>query len=471
MNQQLLNLLFLCSITIFLGCEAPVSDSKDPVSSVSQNVNWVSLIQDDLTGWTRLNGSAPYEIEDNAIVGTAVKDSPNSFLCTDQIYRDFILELEVWLSSGLNSGIQIRSNQKEDSGRVYGYQSELDPSDRKWTAGIYDESRRGWLYPLTKNPKGQEAFKVEAWNKIRIEAIGNTIRTWVNGIQCANLVDDLTSEGFIGLQVHSIGEDSLEGKTVKWRNIRICTEDLANIRLESDPNVPAFNYIPNYLTEKEKQEGWQLLWDGKTTNGWKGAKLDEFPANGWEMKDGILTVLESGGGESTNGGDIVTKKLYQDFELMVDFNITEGANSGIKYYVDAELNKEEGSAIGLEFQILDDVKHPDAKEGVNGNRTVGSLYDLIRADNLSEPSNKDKQFEGPGNWNRAHVISKDGNVEHWLNNVKVVEFNRHSQIFKALVEKSKYHVWPGFGQKKEGHILLQDHGNTVHFRSIKIKEL
>ena len=228
--------------------------------------------------------------------------------------------------------------------------------------------------------------------------------------------------------------------------------------------------LNNQLTEDEKRKGWRLLWDGKTTKGWRGAKLKEFPEKGWTMEDGVLSVLSSGGAESRNGGDIVTKATYSNFELMVDFKLTEGANSGIKYFVDPELNKGEGSAIGLEFQVLHDEKHPDAKQGVNGNRTVGSLYDLIRADNLSEPSRDSKRVNGVGSWNRARIIVKDGHVEHWLNGIKVVEFNRHSQIFRALVEKSKYVKWPKFGQLPDGHILLQDHGDKVSFRNIKIRE-
>ncbi|MDX1285600.1 MAG: DUF1080 domain-containing protein, partial [Draconibacterium sp.] len=148
---------------------------------------------------------------------------------------------------------------------------------------------------------------------------------------------------------------------------------------------------------------------------------------------------------------------------------TEGANSGIKYFVDTELNKGEGSAIGCEFQILDDNKHPDAKKGVSNNRTVGSLYDLITAHSYSEP-NKKKRGASPGQWCKARVIVDGGKVQHYLNNIKVVEYDRHSQMFKALVEYSKYQKWPNFGQAKEGHILLQEHGNKVDFRSIKVRE-
>ncbi len=129
----------------------------------------------------------------------------------------------------------------------------------------------------------------------------------------------------------------------------------------------------NTLTEQEQREGWQLLWDGKTSNGWRGAKMAAFPEKGWKMQKGILKVIGSDGRESANGGDIVTTRTYKNFILKVDFKITEGANSGIKYFVDPDMNKGEGSAIGCEFQILDDLRHPDAKLGVNGNRNLGSL--------------------------------------------------------------------------------------------------
>jgi Domain of Unknown Function (DUF1080) len=218
------------------------------------------------------------------------------------------------------------------------------------------------------------------------------------------------------------------------------------------------------LSPAEAQDGWRLLWDGRTTQGWRSARSPNFPSKGWEIRDGILTVLPSGGREGGLGGDIITVDEYSDFELLVDFKITPGANSGIKIFVDPEINKGPGSSIGLEYQILDDALHPDAKLGKNGNRTLGSLYDLY-------PPSPDKKPNPVGEWNTARIISRGGHVEHWLNGEKILEYTRFTPEFRERVRESKFRVWPGFGELHKGHILLQDHGDGVSFRNIKIRLL
>ncbi len=426
---------------------------------------WKSLFNgSNFDGWTIKGGEATYEIRDDIIVGKTVFNTPNTFLTTDILYSDFIMELEYKVDSSMNSGIQIRSNSLPSyrNGTVHGYQIEIDPSARAWSAGIYDEQRRGWLYTLDNNPTAQKAFKQNEWNHYRIEAIGDTIKTWINGVAAAYLIDDKTDKGFIGLQVHSIGKDKKEGTEIQWKNINILTDNLEKYSRKSNL-TPVIT--KNALTIDETKSGYKMLWDGNSTEGWRGARLDEFPENGWEIENGELTVLASGGGESSAGGDIVTKELFENFELQVDFKLTKGANSGIKYYVNTDLNKGEGSSIGLEYQILDDAVHPDAKLGNHeGSRTISSLYDLIKA-------NPNKHVNPIGSWNHARILSDSTHVEHWLNGMKVLEYERGSEAYKVLVSESKYKVWPNFGEAKQGHILLQDHGDRVSFKNIKIKPI
>lgn len=219
----------------------------------------------------------------------------------------------------------------------------------------------------------------------------------------------------------------------------------------------------NALTPAERAAGWRLLFDGKTWSGWRGFRREKMPDEGWTIEDGAIKHIAGNGEQSKQGGDIITVGKYDNFELQLEWRISPGGNSGIKYLIDEDMVKSGYSGLGFEMQVLDDNGHPDAKMGKEGNRTASALYDLIAPQN--------KVLHQVGEWNQVRLIVNGNHVEHWLNGAKVVEYELGSSELKALIAESKYKTIPGFGEVRKGHILLQDHGHEVWFRNIKLREL
>lgn len=220
--------------------------------------------------------------------------------------------------------------------------------------------------------------------------------------------------------------------------------------------VPEGSIPPNTLSDEEIKEGWELLFDGKSPDGWRGACKIGFPEQGWSTDDGMLTVLPGG-----EGGDIVTNGMYSNFELSFDFKAPLNSNSGVKYFV-LEDTYEAGNALGLEYQTHDTGRRPLPDMDPHPN-TIACLYDLLQA--------KQRTLNPAGEWNNGRIVARGINVEHWLNGIKVLDYERGGEAFREAVANSKFRVYPNFGEALKGHILLQDHNDSTSFRNIKIREL
>jgi hypothetical protein len=227
---------------------------------------------------------------------------------------------------------------------------------------------------------------------------------------------------------------------------------------------------PNQLTEAERSAGWRLLFDGTSLAGWRGLGLDSVPTAHWRVIDGAIAkiptakVPRQADGQPAVGGDLMTIDAFRDFELAFEWRVTPGANSGVKYNVSEALSLAHATnhaALGFEYQVLDDVLHPDNKVATH---LAGSLYDIIAPGAA-------KHLRPVGEWNSARIVLRGNHGEHWLNGVMVVEFDLGTPRLDSLIEKSKYKPIPGFAERRKGHVILQDHGDEVYFRSIRIREL
>ena len=385
-----------------------------PWAVSAADYGWQDLFNGkNLDGWTQRNGTATYRVEGDTIVGKTAKGSPNSFLCSDKRYGDFELVFEVKVDSALNSGVQIRSQTKNDDPqeRVNGPQVEIATNG---TAGyIYGEAAGGWM-TSDDDRKPHDHFKDGEWNKYHIVAYGPNIQVWLNG----HHVSDLTHtekfashpKGFIGLQVHGIGEDQGPYE-VRWRNLKL-----------------------RDLTE------FKSLYNGKNLDGWKTA------GNWLPQSDGSLLIQPRDGEKGWQRYDayLWSEKKYKDFVLDVEYAYPPGGNSGVFFRVGS---LEDPVSTGIECQILDSSK----KKGEMGHHDHGGIIRTMGATkNMSRE---------PHAWNRMVITCVGSQVKVELNG---------EQIIDTRLDKGEMKSRP-----LEGYVGLQDHGqpNNLKFRNIRIREL
>ena len=360
-------------MTMLVGCNhmTKVEPSQDA---------WLELFDgESLTGWTQVNGSAPYEIVDGAIRGTNVLDTPNSFLATNEAYSDFVLEFESRSIGAANSGVQFRTELAPGtwSGLV-GYQLDIDPTERRWTGGIYHEGVHVWRHSMARNADCQSAYHHGEWNRYRIEAVGTVLATWVNGIPCAHIVGDHHDRGLIALQVHSIGREATYlGSYTEWRGVR-------------------------------------LLEDPTPRSLWLERRSDLV--EGW-LANEISDVETGKGGHAVDTSSETTEFELPDeaFEFVIDMQVGHAAEGHLAYTLSG-INE---TCVGA-YKILDDSSHEGSDSELD---LMGSFPGKIAAKNLSEPG-RPKRFYPDGKWNRVRLIATADKVEHWLNSVKVVEYAR-----------------------------------------------
>jgi len=406
-----------------------------------------------LDGWVKRGGNALYRAEDGAIVGTSVKGGPNTFLCTEKTYSDFVLELDFKVEPGLNSGVQIRSESYETykNGRVHGYQVEIDPSARAYSGGIYDEARRGWLYDLSGNEPGRKAFKQGEWNHFRIEAVGPSIKTWLNDVPAANLLDAMTPSGFIGLQVH--GTDSDKPMEVRWRNIRV-QEVAGPGDVPRRPAAPPTVSLNNLEAWREPTSEWMIVGDT-----FKDPEDEKRLA--WKPGTGVAI-----NGPKGSSRHLFTKIEHADIEAHVEFMVPKGSNSGVYF---------QGR---YEIQVFDSwgVEKPQHSD-------CGGIYQRWHEE--KEWKQSERGYEGrpprvnvsrkPGEWQSFDVIFRAPRFDENGNkiaNAMFVKVVHNGTVIHENEEVTGPTRAAAFKDEKPiGPLMFQgDHG-PVSYRNIRVSAL
>lgn len=373
-NASLLSMLgAVACLFLLAGCSHVTPQSQAPTP-------WIELFDGEtLKGWSQVNGDAPYVVLDGVIRGTNVLDSPNSFLASDEVYSDFVLEFESRSIGEANSGVQFRTELAPGTwSGVVGYQLDIDPSPRKWTGGLYHEGVHVWRHSMARNPACQAAYMHGEWNTYRIEAVGPVIATWVNDIPCAHMVGDHHRTGFVALQVHAINEEEkYRGNFTEWRKVRLLdTPETNDLWLTQRADLIE-GWLDNQLSDSEAEKGWRLF----------------------DISNESAT-LDVGSG---------------DFEIVMDVRLDNDADGQLEYEF-----AESGDACSGSYKILNDAS---LGEGRSASSLMGSYPDKYAAENLSEPG-RPKRVYSSERWNRVRIVVDEDRIQHWLNSVKVVDYPR-----------------------------------------------
>lgn len=363
-----------------LTCVIMLAGCGHVIMPAEEETRWIELFDgQSLKGWNQVNGEAPYETVDGVIRGTNIFDTPNSFLATDAEYSDFVLEFESRSIGDANSGVQFRTELAPGTwSGVVGYQLDIDPSERRWTGGIYHEGVHVWRHSMARNPDCQAAYQHGEWNAYRIEATGSVIATWVNGVPCAHMAGEHHASGFVALQVHAIGqEEKYLGSFTEWRNLRILSDPEAGDLWQAKRGERVEGWLDNQLSEVEIEKGWKAF----------------------DFSDGAANLDVASDG----------------FEFVIDVQMDDTAEGYLDYSFEYD-----GNACQSRYAILNDATLGETRPATH---LMGSFPDTHEAINLSEPG-RPKRVYAEGRWNRVRIVVTDDQIQHWLNSVKVVDYPR-----------------------------------------------
>ena len=376
-------------------------------------------------------------------------------LVTKETYGDFELAFEWKAATGANGGVIYRVSEAFGRSWHTGPEYQL-LDDAGHPDGKNPLTAAGSLYALV-SAEGKTLKPAGEYNASRIIAQGGQIEHWLNGRK----VVAIELGGYAANQRIARSKFANMPRFAKEPTGHICLQHhrdevwFRNVKVRRlpPPSLPAPARKNNRLSLEQRRAGWQNLFNGQNTVLWRGFLKEEFPQKGWVVEHGALKHLSQGG-----GGSIVTKSRYREFDFRFEWRVATGANSGVKYFI---LEKERRQPIGHEYQIIDDEKHADARRG--SKRQTAAFYDCLPA--------KNRVLKPVGQFNASRILVNGKQVEHWLNGVMVLNYTLGSSELLQAIAKSKFKNVKGFGQAHRGRILLQDHGDEVAYRNLRIKKL